>query len=102
MAQGVWPAGSTEAAGSSTEREVRAILLTLTSVTGDLKGQAMSIHCDNPEATSVLTQGSGVMTLQKLALKIFELCQQNRIQLFVQWIPRSLNTAAGTLSCIVC
>ena len=41
------------------------------------------------------------MTLQKLALKIFELCQQNRIQLFVQWIPRALNTAADTLSRIV-
>ena len=58
----------------------------------------MKHRTDNLNVVSILQYGSKKPELHKLALKLFEFCIKNNIQLHPEWIPRSENLSADFIS----
>lgn len=56
---------------------------------------------DNQNIVRIIEVGSNKPEIQKVALKIFEICRQREITLKMNWIPRSENKQADELSRIV-
>ena len=83
---------------SSTWREVKAIELYLRQFVHNLQSKTVKFFTDSKCAESVIAVGSSKPHLHELALSIFSVCAQNSIDLEVQWVPRSLNKTADTLS----
>jgi len=53
---------------------------------------------DSQSCVQIINAGSTKPELQDLALKIFQICLERKIDLRVQWIPRSQNQIADYLS----
>ena len=53
---------------------------------------------DSQSSVRIVEVGSMQFPLHALAISIFEFCIRNYIELSVQWIPRSLNQKADSVS----
>ena len=90
-----------EADTSSTHREVYAILYALASYKALCIGKSVLWFTDNFGASRVVPKGSGVRALQEMAESIHNICDSNRIDLRVQWVPREAIYYADHLSKLV-
>jgi ribonuclease HI len=94
--QGHWsPAAQNK---SSTYRELLAISLVLGAFSKQLQHKKAKIFSDSQGACHIVTVGSRIPELQSIALHIFQLCLVNDIEIETQWIPRTDNKIADTLS----
>ena len=99
IAHGQW--SQAEAKLSSTWRELRAVYMVLLSFAEKLAGHTVKWLTDNQGVMYIIRSGSRKEHLQDGALAIFELCFSKNIKLEVEWIPRSQNEYADTISRIV-
>ena len=99
VAHGQW--SELESKQSSTWRELKAIYLVLKSFAKKLEGHTVKWFTDNQGAMYIVKSGSRKEHLQEGALAIFELCFSHNIKLEMDWVPRSLNEYADTISRII-
>jgi len=90
-----------EAAKSSTWRELCAVYRVLLSLEHVLVNQRVKWFTDNTGVCSIVAKGSMKPELQDLAIKIFGYSLVHSIHLEVEWIPRGENHVADYLSKIV-
>ena len=74
---------------SSTWRELSAIDYALKSFLPIIKGSYLKWFSDSQTAVRIIQVGSMKKELHDLAIKIFQCCAENQINLDIQWIPRS-------------
>ena len=55
-------------------------------------------YTDKQSAARIVQVGSMKMELHRFAAEIYECCVENKIQLDIQWIPRTLNEKADYIS----
>ncbi|XP_062621080.1 uncharacterized protein LOC134282689 [Saccostrea cucullata] len=99
VSHGLWE--ESERNNSSTWRELVAVERVLFSLISFLEGENVKWFTDNTNVVTIIRKGSMKKELQKIAIKIFELCLIHKIQLEIEWIPRELNDQADYLSRIV-
>ena len=87
-----------ERLASSTWRELSNILFSLRSFVGEIKGRTVHFKSDCQPAVRICKVGSMKPLLQEMAKEIFMLCFNNKVNLEVSWIPRSLNERADAVS----
>ena len=85
----------------SNTSELLAILYGLKSFKTQVRDKVVKFFTDNQNVTTIIRKGSPSLGLHSLALKIFKFCLDNNISLEVEWLPRSLNTFADSISRIV-
>ena len=85
-----------ESAQSSTWRELKTVCIALETFASHLSGSKVVWYSDNQNVASILLNGSRKADLQLLALQAFHICLQFRISLDPHWIPRDLNSRAGS------
>ena len=90
-----------ERAESSTYRELVAIKFALESFESILQQSRVKWFTDSQVAAKIIQVGSMKFNLHQLAFAVFSACLKARIELDIQWIPRSLNEKADYLSKIV-
>ena len=66
-----------------------------------LAGNNIKWFTDNQNVVKIIDTGSGKPELQELAKEIYSTCIQNNINLKIDWIPRSENEKADSLSRII-
>ena len=86
---------------SSTWRELKAVYICLSSFSVVLSGRAVQWSTDDRNIPSIIRNSSMKRDLHEISLSIFQLVLRNGIDLQVDWIPRSLNEHADTISRIV-
>ena len=91
-----WKAG--EESTSSTYRELLRVFTVLQSVPSALAGKKVKWFTDNQCVVSIVNKGSMKQHLHELALKIYKFAIKNAIDLYMEWIPRSLNERADLIS----
>lgn len=87
-----------ERAGSSTYRELTAVLYTLQSFSQFLQGRVVTLYTDSQTTESIVAKGTMVAANHDLAVQIFLWCLQQGVKLHVVWIPRDLNAKADAIS----
>ena len=87
-----------ERAFSSTHRELIAIEYSLKAFGPILCNSKVKWFTDSQSSVRIVEVGSMQFSLHTLAITIFEFCIRNNIELSVQWIPRSLNQKADSVS----
>ena len=90
-----------ESEGSSTFRELKATLFVLQSYIHLIKEKVIKHRSDNMTVTRILLSASKKVYLHNLTLEIFKLCIQNGIQLYSEWVPRSLNQNSDAIRMIL-
>ena len=85
----------------SNARKLLAILYGLKSFKSRISGKTVKIFTDNRNASIIIARGSNSLRLHLLALKVFKFCSLHNISLEIEWIHRSLNEYAGSVSRIV-
>ena len=83
---------------SSTWRELKGVYICLQSFSELLKNSVIRWFTDNQGVVRIVQNGSMKQDLHDLALLIYKLCIHENISLTVDWIPRSENTVADTIS----
>ena len=83
-----------EAASSSTEREMLAVLHGLTQFRKILTGTSLNWYTDAQNVARIVRRGSPKLYLANLALAIYHVTRRNRINLNMIWIPRDKNQEA--------
>ena len=63
-----------------------------------LRNSRIKWFTDSQQSVCIVKVGSMHFALHTLAIGIFEFCIRNNIELSVQWIPRSLNQKADSIS----
>jgi hypothetical protein len=63
-----------------------------------LEGQQVTWKTDNKNVSIILNKGSSKPYLQKIALKVDDICRQNGMKIDPLWVPRSENVDADYLS----
>ena len=63
-----------------------------------MKGNTVKHRTDNQNVVRALSTGSETDNLHAIVIDIFKLRIENNIQLFPEWIPRSLNELADWIS----
>ena len=86
---------------SSTWREFKAVYLVLQSFAQKLAGHRVKWFTDNQGVVYIIQSGSKKDHLQEGAMEIYHLCFAHNIKLEVEWIPRSANHYADTISRVV-
>ena len=89
---------SFQLAFSSTHRELIAIEYSLKAFGPILRNSRVKWFTDSQSSVRIVEVGSMQFSLHTLAISIFEFCIRNNIELSVQWIPRSLNQKADSVS----
>ena len=92
---------SMESTLDSNGREMLAILYALRSFKALVRGKVVKLYTDNKNASIISMKGSMSLRLQRQALKIFQFCAMNNVTVEIEWIPRSLNEYADSLSRVV-
>ena len=92
---------SIESTLDSNGMEMLAILYALRSFKALVRGKVVKLYTDNKNASIISMKGSMSLRLQRQALKIFQFCAMNNVTVEVEWIPRSLNEYADSLSRVV-
>ena len=90
-----------ECSMSFTWRELSAIEFALQSFLPLLKGSYVKWFSDSQNACRIIQVGSMRKDLHVIAIKIFQFCIDNSIELEVQWIPRSELDRADYISRII-
>ena len=85
----------------SSGREMLAILYALRSFKALVRGKVVKLYTDNKNASIISMKGSMSLRLQRQALEIFQFCAMNNVTVEIEWIPRSLNEYADSLSRVV-
>ena len=80
---------------SSTFRELRAVEFSLKSFSTQLHGKFLKLYTDNQNVVRIISVGSTVHDLQKLAISIFQICITANVALKVAW---ALNFTADHFS----
>ncbi|XP_060569538.1 uncharacterized protein LOC132727948 [Ruditapes philippinarum] len=83
---------------SSTWRELEAVHRVLNSSISSLEGRQVLVNTDNRNVVSILKTGSRQPFLQDIAVNVYEMCHDHKIDLFPKWIPRTENKEADFLS----
>ena len=83
---------------SSTWRELTALFYALKTFQKLLHRKQAVCCVDNFATSRIVEIGSPNSELHSIALKIFDFCQENSVEIRVKWIPRALNTEADLLS----
>ena len=83
-----------ETVTSSSYRELLAIQFGIASFEQILKGCSVKWFTDSQSAMKIAQVGNMRLDCHKLAIAIFSMCLEGRIQLDIQWIPRTKNTQA--------
>lgn len=83
---------------SSTYRETEAVRRVLNSNIDVLQGKKVKWFSDNKNVKSVLKSGSRKSDLQEIAVSVHQTCEERDITLIPEWIPRSQNQVADSLS----
>ncbi|XP_072028268.1 uncharacterized protein [Amphiura filiformis] len=86
---------------SSTWRELKAVHTALLSFAPVIKGKMVKLHTDNQGVVAISAKGSMNLELQNIAVDIFNVCKMFSISLEVQWIPRTENQEADSLSRLI-
>ena len=92
---------SMESTLDSNGREMLAILYALRSFKALVRGKVVKLYTDNKNASIISMKGSMSLRLQRQALEIFQFCAMNNVTVEIEWIPRSLNEYADSLSRVV-
>ena len=92
---------SMESTLDSNGRELLAILYALRSFKALVRGKVVKLYTDNKNASIISMKGSMSLRLQRQALEIFQFCAMNNVTVEIEWIPRSLNEYADSLSRVV-
>ena len=82
-------------------RELTAIVFALESFLPLLKGSYIKWFSDSQNACRIIQVGSMRKDLHVIALKIFQFCVDNGIELELQWIPRTKIDRADFISRII-
>jgi hypothetical protein len=84
---------------SSTVRELFGLQKCLSAMTEKLKGNTVCVKLDSLPAVRNIVKGGGpVAECSLIVQNIWKWCEQNKIKLTVEWIPREMNTKADALS----
>ena len=86
---------------SSTWRELKAVHLVLQSFAVKLQGHTVKWFTDNQGVVYIICSGSRKQHLQDGAVTVFELSFSHSIKLEMEWIPRSMNEYADTISRLI-
>ena len=86
-----------ERSQSSTFRELLAVLLSLQAFVDSLRAQTVAWYTDNQNVARIVSIGSKVPALQRMAQDIHRLCLLASVSIDIQWIPRDLNTIADDI-----
>ena len=87
-----------ERAFSSTHRDLIAIEYSLKAFGPILRNSRVEWFTDSQSSVRIVEVGRMKFSLHTLATSIFEFCIRNNIELSIQWIPRSLNQKAHSVS----
>ena len=85
----------------SNARELLAILYGLKSFRASLTGKVVKVFTNSKNAASIYAKGSNSLRLHALTLGIFAYCAAHDISLEVEWIPRSLNSYADSITRVI-
>lgn len=88
----------TEAALSSTWRELEAIRFSLGSFKSLLRNKTVVWATDNDPAVKIMSKGSRKPHLHTLAVSIYFICRESNIDFHPVWLPRDFNCVADALS----
>jgi hypothetical protein len=98
-AHGFWEADERHGVRSSTWRELEGLYRLLQSVSHLLEGFTVLARGDALNVFFILLKGgSQAEHLQQICLRLFWFCQEHRIDLHPDWIPREKNLLADYLS----
>ena len=86
---------------SSTWRELTVIEFALNSFLPFIKGSYIKWFSDSQAACKIVSVGSMRADLHMIALRMFQFCVDNAIQLDIQWIPRSELARADFISRLI-
>ena len=95
-AQGSWD--ECQKIKSSTWRELKAVQIVLKSFISLLSGTGVKWFSDSQNVVRIIEVGSSNTELQEIAYSIYSICVENGISLRMEWVPRSLNDKADSLS----
>ena len=85
----------------SNGRELLAILYSLKSFKSLIQGKVVKLYTDSKNASIIASKGSTSLRLQRHALEIFQFCAANNVSIEIEWVPRSLNEYADSLSRVI-
>lgn len=83
---------------SSTYRELLAVKNVLSSLAHKLKKETVQWNSDNMNVSRIINSGSTKDYLQKIAIKIYNICTKNNIRICPTWVPRDKNQIADIIS----
>ena len=89
---------SMESTLDSNGRELLANLYSLKSFKSLIQGKVVKLYTDSKNASIIASKGSTALRLQRYALEIFQFCAVNNVSIEFEWVPRSLNEYADSLS----
>ena len=92
---------SMESTLDSNGRELLAILYSLKSFKSLIQGKVVKLYTDSKNALIITSKGSTSLRLQRLALEIFQFCAIHNVSIEIEWVPRSLNEYADSLSRVI-
>lgn len=87
-----------ERKGSSTLRELLAVLYALQSWGPNVQGKSLLLQTDNQAVPGILLYGSRKPHLHAVSIAIFWLVRERGVRFKAEWIPRELNTEADEVS----
>lgn len=86
-------------AASSTARELYALEQGLSAFGGELAGRTVLARLDNEAAVKIIDRAASHSDqCAEVAKRIFAICEESRINLLTEWIPRERNKLADDLS----
>ena len=92
---------SVESALDSNGRKLLAIIYSLKSFKSLIQGKVVKLYTDSKNASVIVSKGSTSLRLQRQALEIFQFCAVNNVSIEIEWVPRSLNEYADSLSRVI-
>ena len=96
---GSW--SNSESELSSTWRELESINRVLKSSSSICSQSNVKVVTDNKNVPTILSVGSKKSYLQDLSVNVSSFCEKQNISLNAQWVPRSENKRADTLSRVI-
>ena len=99
VAHGAWD--QVQKSKSSTWRELKAVEIILKSFLSFLAGTNVKWFTDSQNVVRIVEVGSGKPELLQIAYSIYFSCVEHGITLKMDWVPRSLNEIADSLSRII-
>ena len=83
---------------SSTWRELKGVSCALKCFRPMLANNVIKWYSDNQSVISIVQHGSMKLELHNLALEIYSFCNENNIQIQIDWVPRGENKTSDAIS----